>query len=1472
MGVLRLAELSGLKRLELDHTEISEQAIESLARLPALIFLSLNGTNLTDAAVEHLAKIHSLRRLNVLGAGFSRTGMDHLQAELPQCELVHGFGKLNVLDFADAARGSILEQWLLRDNVLISPEPKGTFRSPIVPPEEYDLEATVMRLSGTWALVFAIVVGGRQTMVGFDHNPDQGSYTILQLLDGKYELESAAKTRGASLPLGRRVRVEIRVRKNRITAFVDGRERLDWTGDFSRLSERKDYASGDSRTLGLGDWSSHFAISDWTLTPVTGQADIVPLGPTRSRSEHELAKRIQSLGGSMEITRGGLTPESLEATSPLPEEPFWVREITVPAESRLTSDFFALLRRTNDLRVLRLNGAAFEASHFAQLRDLKWLGSLELYDAEVTADELSLFAELPRLDALTLRRAPQLSEPAWKGLGNLASLRSLDLGDAQIGDEAAEHLSAMSGLRKLNLSGTRITNATVEAIRTLTDLIELDLSRTAVTEDARESLAELTELRRLNLKDTALGFQAVEQLRQSLPDCVIEGPAWAFLIGESEPLRPMVTSGEAVDLLALIDLDRDAEPGTLQFDGQTLVSQRERVVTLKIPYIPPEEYRIEALVEWKAGVSEIKFGLPVGNYCFMELDGWPGFGYISGPYMLDRRGLQHHANHTYRGRILSPSDAVRVSCTVLRTENAVDLRVARGDEELFSWRGDPSSMSLNEAVEKGRVVPGALGLRTWETHVKISELRLIPISGSGRAVTFADPQENPELAAAQRVLWKGGRVAIDVAGKTQRIDTFSALPAQFTIREIDSLGLPSFTSSDLHWFRNLPHLREMALCNVLWNGADWAALTDLPALHSLVLQAGYLDVETASHLRSIPQLRRLDLSGSVVDDEALDVIGQMAGLRELRLDSSGICDDGLAKLAGLGNLTLLHLDATSVTDRGIETLRAMPKLTELSLQGTAVGDAATGAFSSLTSLRTLRLLDTAMTAPAVARLEQQLSKCRISVGGSEALDLLQVADPISGSIHGDWRLVNGALISPIEAPVPAKFRLPVIPPEEYDIEMTARRLSKSGGFVSAVVVADRRAMVTFDHYDHVVLQYLDGKGDLNSEAKSKRKSFPVGQEVKVTIRVRTNRIGVEIDGATALDWTGDFSRLSPNPFYSPGPGSTLGLSVYDSEFALSRLVLKPVSGSVRFDPRHASPPVHGRWVAARVLELGGFVRIADGGTQTRLLAPGTELPNRLFHVVEISGLRGTELTEEDLRKIGRLGQLQMLNLEGAKFDATYLGMLTPLSSLQTLNLNDTSVTDQELARFSALTSLRELRLARTAVSGTTFEELSNLHDLTSVYLGASKLTIEGFKQLPQFKRLRDLGVSGLKLTDDDLEPLADLADLEYLHVGWSNLTGPGLVHLSGLPRLRKLDLSGAPLTDEGLASLGQLEQIQSLLLAKTPITDEGLAHLMALPQLIELDLTGTKVTEQGALMLLKHLPKCVILLDGKRLTQPSYER
>jgi Leucine-rich repeat (LRR) protein len=136
------------------------------------------------------------------------------------------------------------------------------------------------------------------------------------------------------------------------------------------------------------------------------------------------------------------------------------------------------------------------------------------------------------LRALGFTRLPQgLSELTWlvsldlagNGIGDkgatelatlppLASLTSLNLEEADIGDEGAKALAALVSLTSLNLRDNRIGTEGVSALAALTSLTSLDLSYNDIGDEAVKALAVLTSLTHLGLAGTGLGPEGVRAL------------------------------------------------------------------------------------------------------------------------------------------------------------------------------------------------------------------------------------------------------------------------------------------------------------------------------------------------------------------------------------------------------------------------------------------------------------------------------------------------------------------------------------------------------------------------------------------------------------------------------------------------------------------------------------------------------------------------------------------------------------------------------------------------------------------------------------------------------------------------------------------------------------------------------------------------------------------------------------------------
>ena len=64
-GVAPLASLSRLKKLQLDHTQITDKSLEHISHMPQIEVLFLNNNQLTDAGVAHLRRLTRLRELRI---------------------------------------------------------------------------------------------------------------------------------------------------------------------------------------------------------------------------------------------------------------------------------------------------------------------------------------------------------------------------------------------------------------------------------------------------------------------------------------------------------------------------------------------------------------------------------------------------------------------------------------------------------------------------------------------------------------------------------------------------------------------------------------------------------------------------------------------------------------------------------------------------------------------------------------------------------------------------------------------------------------------------------------------------------------------------------------------------------------------------------------------------------------------------------------------------------------------------------------------------------------------------------------------------------------------------------------------------------------------------------------------------------------------------------------------------------------
>jgi serine/threonine protein kinase len=219
-------------------------------------------------------------------------------------------------------------------------------------------------------------------------------------------------------------------------------------------------------------------------------------------------------------------------------------------------------------------------------------------------------------------------------------------------------------------------------------------------------------------------------------------PDLAGNAAEPEKQPPGNEAGNHVqflDLLALVDLERDRVKGEWKKDGGTLVCYEEFGARIEIPYLPPEEYELTVESERVSAVNTFVLGLVSGSRPFnVMLDYNPGENaFHSALEIVD--GQNFAANETSRaGRVLPERGRFTVVCTVGRGEVTVQV----DGKQVIDWCGDVSRLSPNAYWKTPH--DQVLFVGGYLCSYRIHRLELKALTGVGRPLyesTLSAPAE-----------------------------------------------------------------------------------------------------------------------------------------------------------------------------------------------------------------------------------------------------------------------------------------------------------------------------------------------------------------------------------------------------------------------------------------------------------------------------------------------------------------------------------------------------------------------------------------------------------------------------------------------------------------------------------------------------------------------------------------------------------
>jgi Leucine rich repeat len=138
----------------------------------------------------------------------------------------------------------------------------------------------------------------------------------------------------------------------------------------------------------------------------------------------------------------------------------------------------------------------------------------------------------------------------------------------------------------------------------------------------------------------------------------------------------------------------------------------------------------------------------------------------------------------------------------------------------------------------------------------------------------------------------------------------------------------------------------------------------------------------------------------------------------------------------------------------------------------------------------------------------------------------------------------------------------------------------------------------------------------------------------------------------------------------------------------------------------------------------------------------------------------------DFTVVGKLGQLQALDLSDSRVNDFQFGRLKNLSELEYLDLSDTEVTDESLRVVGGMPKLRYLNLERTYTTDAGIARIAHLRQIEALRLDYTEITSTALEALKGTKSLKELSLWTTGVPDEDSEAFQKAMPTCNVDFGW----------------------------------------------------------------------------------------------------------
>ncbi len=259
--------------------------------------------------------------------------------------------------------------------------------------------------------------------------------------------------------------------------------------------------------------------------------------------------------------------------------------------------------------------------------------------------------------------------------------------------------------------------------------------------------------------------------RLSLPrDWATPNPRRPWVSAWSSVVRfSRISVTPAADLIARMDVKRDAVVGAWTIEGGAVVSPMGEFVRLQLPVELPDEYDLEMDVERRQGAA-ISVGLVSGGRPFMvTLDSHGGT--MSGLDHVDGRRLTDNET-LWKGRVFENLKPSRVRIEVRRD----GVRVTIDQRTIIDWKGNRERLS--NTADWAVPNPRAPWLSAWQSIVRFSRITVTPVSGVVDLLSRIDPKQH---AVSGTWLKQDGALVSSAADFFSRVQIPAEVPAEYDL-------------------------------------------------------------------------------------------------------------------------------------------------------------------------------------------------------------------------------------------------------------------------------------------------------------------------------------------------------------------------------------------------------------------------------------------------------------------------------------------------------------------------------------------------------------------------------------------------------------------------------------------------------------------------------------------------------------------